>query len=232
MSRSQAETRSSRDGRRDWPAARERERREQPGGDGQVGLDGGEIQEGDDRAQAEPDLRADQQRPEHGERAQVAPPAGAPERDDRGGDDQRRHGDGGEAMQRLDEHGGVRVRPERAPAERHVGAGEGGARVTDQTPEHHLEIDRHRRDQRQPRQGRRRRRHRGVDRGGPGAHGHVEDGEEEEQRRGGVRGRDRRRQAKLDGDSAQQAPARRPAPPPASRRGEAAAARASSRAPA
>ena len=48
---------------------------------------------------------------------------------------------------------GCASRPERAAAERHVGAGEGGARVAHQAAQHHLEVDRHRRDQRQPRDG-------------------------------------------------------------------------------
>ena len=89
------------------------------------------------------------------EGAQIAARPGAPERDDRRREHQHRHRDAGQAVQRLDQHGRVRVGPQRAAAERDVGAGEGGARVADQPTQQHLEVDRDRRDDRHARHRRR-----------------------------------------------------------------------------
>ena len=65
---------------------------------------------------------------------------------DRRGEHQQATATRVQPVQRLDEHRRVRVRPERAAAERHVGAGQRRARVAHQAAQHHLDVDRHRRD--------------------------------------------------------------------------------------
>ena len=140
-------------------------RREQRGRDGEVRLDGGQVEEARDRANAEGDLDADQHGRDERQRAQAGPPDGAPPGDDRRGEHQQRDGHPGQAMERLDQHGRVRVGPERAAAERDVGAGERGARMAHQAPEQHLEIDGDGGHHRHPRHcGRRRGKGRGIGR--------------------------------------------------------------------
>ena len=78
------------------------------------------------------------------------------QRHDRRREHQQRHRDAGQPVQRLDQHGRVRVGPQRSPAQRDVRAGERRSRVADQAAQHHLEEDRDRRHQRHPRHRRRR----------------------------------------------------------------------------